>query len=321
MHSSENNPLVSVIIPNYNHESYLIERIESVLNQSYKNFEIIILDDNSNDGSWEIINKYSNNNKVAYIEKNTKNSGSTFYQWRKGVLLAKGDYIWFAESDDVADSSFLDEVMKVFISHDNINLVYTGSNMIDLNSKVIGDLDWWVEDLRDNAWSKNFVMDGNSFISKYHSVRNVVMNASSAVIKKESYLLNEHKNTEYKLCGDWITWIHMIKGSKVGYVNSKLNNYRFHDKTVRANSDKKNIVFKESFKIRSYCYSKFSISSDVLNLIYLETYNNIVGVTSGENLIRKAVNFSYSIMYMLFKDFKFSIGFLKFLFFRKIFIK
>lgn len=318
MHFSVNKPLVSVIIPNYNHETYLVERIESVLNQTYNNFEVIILDDYSNDNSWELISKYSNNNKVVHIEKNTKNSGSTFYQWNKGIYLAKGDYIWIAESDDVAKPTFLEEVMDVFMTQDHINVVYTGSNMIDERSRIIGDLDWWVADFKDFAWSNSFVMNGNDFISKYHSVRNVVMNASSAVFKKEIYIINEHNNTKYKLCGDWITWIYMIKDSNVGYVKCNLNNYRFHNKSVRENSDKKNIIFKESFKIRSYCYSNFFIPTETLNLIYLETYNNIMSVMSGKNIFRKIIHLSNCFMYIFLRDLKFSIGFLRFLLFVKL---
>ena len=93
-------PLVSVIIPNYNHARFLIERIDSVLNQSYKNFEIIVLDDKSTDNSVEIIMKYSNNKHVSQIVINDENSGSPFLQWQKGFKLAKGELVWIAESDD-----------------------------------------------------------------------------------------------------------------------------------------------------------------------------------------------------------------------------
>ena len=75
------NPLVSVIIPNYNHAPFLKERIDSVLNQSFDNFEVIILDDKSTDHSKEVIESYRNHEKVVHIEYNSQNSGSTFKQW------------------------------------------------------------------------------------------------------------------------------------------------------------------------------------------------------------------------------------------------
>ncbi len=101
------NILVTVIVPNYNHAPYLKRRIESILNQTYQDLELIILDDCSNDNSIDIIKQYQNHKKISHIERNEKNSGSPFKQWQKGIELAKGEYIWIAESDDYADPEFL----------------------------------------------------------------------------------------------------------------------------------------------------------------------------------------------------------------------
>src|SRR5688572_15349118 len=95
--------LVSVIVPNYNHADFLQQRLESILNQTYQHFEVIILDDFSTDDSKDIIEKYRHNSKVTLISYSTKNMGSTFAQWNKGVEMASGEIIWMAESDDVAD--------------------------------------------------------------------------------------------------------------------------------------------------------------------------------------------------------------------------
>ena len=92
--------LVSIIIPNYNHAKFLDERIQSVLNQTYQNFELIILDDKSSDNSVEVINQYKDDPRVSSIIINKDNSGSTFKQWYKGIEIAKGEIIWIAESDD-----------------------------------------------------------------------------------------------------------------------------------------------------------------------------------------------------------------------------
>ena len=76
-------PNVSVIIPNYNHALYLQVRLDSVFNQTYQDFEVIILDDCSTDNSREIIEKYANNPKTSHIIFNDVNSGSTIKQWEK----------------------------------------------------------------------------------------------------------------------------------------------------------------------------------------------------------------------------------------------
>ena len=99
---------ISIIIPNYNHAKYLPQRLESVYNQTYQDFEVILLDDCSNDDSVTILNTYAKHLKTSHVVFNDKNSGNTFTQWAKGIALAKGDFIWIAESDDVADLSFLE---------------------------------------------------------------------------------------------------------------------------------------------------------------------------------------------------------------------
>ena len=80
-----NEPLVSVIVPNYNHAPYLRERIDSILNQTFQDFELILLDDCSPDNSREIINSYKDNPHVSHIVLNEENSGNTFVQWDLGV--------------------------------------------------------------------------------------------------------------------------------------------------------------------------------------------------------------------------------------------
>ncbi|WP_029037680.1 glycosyltransferase family 2 protein [Salinimicrobium xinjiangense] len=101
-------PLVSVILPNYNHALYLQERMDSILNQTYRNFELIILDDASTDQSHEILEKYRDHEKVTQFLINRINTGSPFVQWKKGLELARGEIIWIAESDDSCESNFLE---------------------------------------------------------------------------------------------------------------------------------------------------------------------------------------------------------------------
>ena len=87
---------VSIIVPNYNYERYLKERINSILNQTYTDYELILLDDASTDNSAELLAKYKNHPKVSHVIINKENSGSPFKQWMKGILLAKGEWIWIA---------------------------------------------------------------------------------------------------------------------------------------------------------------------------------------------------------------------------------
>src|SRR5689334_17639702 len=113
-------PFFSVIIPNYNHAAYLEQRIHSVLKQSFKDFEVIVLDDASTDNSTALIQKYPSIIKVV----NEKNSGSPFRQWEKGAALAKGEWLWFAESDDLASPAFLQTMYDVIQKNKTAGLIY-----------------------------------------------------------------------------------------------------------------------------------------------------------------------------------------------------
>lgn len=126
---------VSVIIPNYCHARFLNQRIDSVLNQTYRDYEVIILDDCSTDNSREIIESYRNHPKISHIVYNEKNSGSTFIQWEKGFELARGEYIWIAESDDVARSTFLEECMNAFSSYSDVSIVFSDCLFVDENTR------------------------------------------------------------------------------------------------------------------------------------------------------------------------------------------
>ena len=92
------NPLVSVIIPTYNRAGYLERAIKSVLNQTYQNLEIIIIDDNSKDGTKKTVLDF-NVSKLRYY-RNLNNRGAPFSR-NRGIELSKGDYINFLDDDDV----------------------------------------------------------------------------------------------------------------------------------------------------------------------------------------------------------------------------
>src|SRR5574344_1878499 len=125
-------PLVSIIIPNYNHADDVEERIRNIFNQTYTNYEIIILDDKLTDSSIEIINKFRGNSHISNIIINKENSGSPFKQWFKGISLAKGDLIWIAECDDSCELNMLEELVNTYIKY-NCVFTFARSMVIDSN--------------------------------------------------------------------------------------------------------------------------------------------------------------------------------------------
>jgi len=239
-------PLVSVIIPSYNHEKFLKERIDSVLNQTFQDFELIILDDLSPDNSREIIESYRAHPKVSQIIYNEKNSGSTFFQWNKAVLsLAKGEFIWIAESDDVADPKFLEALVPMLQQHSEVVLAYSQSAKMDSEGKITGSWSEWTQDLVEgNYFNDSFQMNGQEYTEKFLIHKNTIPNASAVLFRRKTYAEIGGAVVDMKTNGDWDLWLKFLLLGDVYFHNQMLNNFRYHSTSViaRAKSDGSNNV-------------------------------------------------------------------------------
>ncbi len=232
--------LISVIVPNYNHEKYLKERLDSIFSQTYLNFEVILLDDCSTDNSRDILNQYSQHPKVSHCIFNDVNTGNTFVQWNKGIALAEGEFIWIAESDDFCDSDFLEEVSKPLIANENVVLSYCQSNRVDEKGKVFGNWKTHSDSLSVKQFENDFVLEGDFFIENYLIYKNVIPNASAVVLKKKYLQIPSDliSSNELKYCGDWVIYLQQIINHKVAFVASSMNNFRFHSSSVIAKASK-----------------------------------------------------------------------------------
>ncbi|RYE18703.1 MAG: NAD-dependent epimerase/dehydratase family protein [Sphingobacteriaceae bacterium] len=227
-------PKVTVIIPNYNHSPYLPKRIESVLNQIYTDFEVILLDDCSPDNSREIIASYAAKDGRINVVLNEYNSGSTFKQWNKGIGLAKGKYIWIAESDDYADVSFLKTLVAELEKDERVGVAYCDSWDINEENVVISNRDSFYSNLDAILWKNNFVLEGKSLLSDFMSYRNIIPNASAAVIRKSVLTEVGSADETFRLNGDWVFWAKILAVSYVAFVSEKLNYFRQHTNNVRS---------------------------------------------------------------------------------------
>lgn len=115
-------PLVSVITPVFNGENFLRESIESILNQTFKNFEYIIIDDCSNDNTWQILKEYSKKDKRIKIYKNESNLGIAGNR-NKGISLSGGKYIAWQDADDISFSDRLEKECNVLEKNSQIGII------------------------------------------------------------------------------------------------------------------------------------------------------------------------------------------------------
>lgn len=237
-------PRVSVIVPNYNHAEFLEQRIESILNQTCQDFELILLDDNSTDESIAILHKYKHHPKVSQWVVNSVNSGSPFVQWNLGVSLAKGEYVWIAESDDWAELTFLEEMLSVVDRFKGVVLAYSLAKYINRN----GEEAWKM-----NETNATQFFQGKEYVRRFLINANVIYNVSMTLIHRESYMKTEYRLIEsMKLCGDWLLYVMICLQGNVVCVNKALSNYRIHDTNTSATAEKKGLSFLEGFRILSY---------------------------------------------------------------------
>lgn len=233
---------VSVIIPNYNHAKYLKERIDSVLNQNFPDFEIIILDDCSTDESREIIESYRGQPKVSRIIYNEVNSGNTFMQWAKGIAQANSDWIWIAESDDWCEPTLLSELYNNARKYPDCVMAYCQSVMFENNDII------WKSEARRFAE----IIDGNTFVRQHMLKGNAVFNASMCIFRKDTYTHIHHEFKKYKLSGDWIFWIEVALQGNVFISGKILNYFRKHPQDVSSAAFVKGLIYTEYFDVLAY---------------------------------------------------------------------
>ncbi|NOT52689.1 MAG: glycosyltransferase family 2 protein [Chitinophagaceae bacterium] len=219
---------VSVIIPNYNHAAFLKQRIGSVLAQTYTNFELILLDDCSDDHSKEILLQYSDHPKVTHLVFNEVNSGSPFKQWIKGISLAKGNWIWIAESDDNAEPGFLETAMATVNNNPDTGLFYTDSHIISNTNSFKRFSDWKNNFYKTDRWSGNYHAKGIDETNSYLQFTNIINNASAAVFKKENLAEIAPRLRDFTYYGDWYLFLSLAARNTISYCHLPLSHYNEH---------------------------------------------------------------------------------------------
>ena len=228
-------PRISVIVPNFNYARYLEIRLNSIFNQTRQDFEVIYLDDASTDNSREEYERLAGDPRMRAIF-NQRNSGVAFRQWNKGVREARGEFIWIAEADDVADPRLLEVLIQRLESDPQCGIAYCASQFIDEQGNVTGRAEDELSSLDADRWHHDFVSQGRDECSRYLIQRNTIFNASAVVFRREVYLQAGEADENLKLCGDWITWAKMLFHSNLAYVAEPLNSFRRHGQSVRSNT-------------------------------------------------------------------------------------
>ncbi len=264
----ENSPLVSIVIPLFNAKDYIAETIESVLKQSYKNIELIVVDDCSTDGSYELVEDFSKRDSRVKLIRLEQNFGGPAKPRNIGVKNSKGDYIAFLDADDIWEEEKL-EVQIGLMEQEGYNFTSTNILNVDENLKDI-----------DSRYSiSNFLRR----ISKKRGVCDLIKNsfiATSSVVVKRDIIEKFSEDRDFISVEDLCLWIRLLdkKETKYSYISQKLVKYRVLSKSI---SDRSKIykqetranlcIIKYIFKRDKYeyigCYYRFTLKLYILYIL------------------------------------------------------
>jgi glycosyltransferase involved in cell wall biosynthesis len=271
-------PKVSVIIPNYNHARFLEQRIQSILDQTYRDFEIIYLDDCSTDNSNEVFAKFADNPRIRAICNQT-NSGSPFKQWNKGIKHANGEYIWIAEADDYAEPKFLESLVPILDDNSQVGLAYCQSWQVDEFGNIIHTLEHWTDNLSKHHWHSNFVNGGLDECTNYLLFQNTIPNASAVLIRRKIYEEVGYAEESMTFCGDWITWVKLLLISDVAFIANPLNYFRSHNSSVSSRSISNGTNVYEKSQIINFINQRLNLSRQILEVLSEKVIDEWVSIT------------------------------------------
>ncbi len=257
-------PLVSIVVPNFNHAPYLRERLETIYKQKYKNFEVILLDDASTDDSLKILREFQNlHADNTRLIVNEKNSGGVFKQWQRGISEARGELIWIAESDDFSAENFLSELVPAF-ADDAIALAFCRTDFIQDGQKIFTTEDYLL-DVPAFDWTKNFSVTAAEFVANGFGVKNIIPNVSGVVFRRPKSFHAEILSLwdELKLCGDWAFYLDVIKGGCVYFTPQATNFYRVHQKSTSLKVQDEPRYFSEHEKIAEFVAKNYSVPNEI----------------------------------------------------------
>lgn len=219
---------VSVVIPCFNNENTILETIDSVMNQTYSNIEIIVVNDGSTDKSLELL-KNIPNNKIKVLTQENQGPSPTR---NKGAKLAKGDYLLFVDGDDKIAPTYIEECVNILDEDPSINIVYTKARFFEAL-----DSEWKLPEFE----LSSFLTNNCIYIS--------------AMIRRNVFFDVGCFDENLRYTEDWELWIHIIK--KYGGVHRVKKTLFFYRKRNDNTSLTNTFSFtEEEEKSRLYIYNK-----------------------------------------------------------------
>lgn len=265
------NLLVSVCIPTFNRFKYLKKTLDSIVKQTYKNLEIIVLDNASTDNTEELVQEYIIKYGIKYF-RNPVNIGAE--NWNKCVDLASGEYIALYHSDDIYDSQIVEKETKVLSNNKDIGAVFTSGYHINKNDRIVNRSK--LSFIKEN---EIYYLDNRNGFQKFLDFGCFLI-CPTSMIRKEIYKeIGNFNCSKYKQAFDFDLWIRILLKYKIAIINEPLVKYRIHPKFAYEFDDEP-----DGYKV---------IDNYINNKEYFDIFKNLNLVKFNER--RKADRFKFAV--------------------------
>lgn len=281
---NSSNPKISIVTASYNYEDLIKETIESVLAQTYSEWELIIVDDGSTDNSREVIKSYANRDERISLFTHPDNTNKGLCETVKlGCERATGEYIAFLESDDVWTPNYLEEKINALKSYPEVRLIFNSVEMFGDN-KTIGEYEKYFQ-------ISGKILDKIRFPANIFNAMlliNLVPTFSCAMVKKETLLACNFDNL-YGPWLDWGLWLQITYKHSVAYLPKNLTKWRMHQKSYINTSDKikrNNNQIMRSVAKNIFCAEQNPLKKTILTNYY---YMVLIFFKTTKGLIKKLI--------------------------------
>ena len=260
------NPKVSIILTSYNHAKFIRQSIDSALNQTFSDFELIILDDHSSDHSWEIISEYEDNRIIAHRNDTNQRMGNI----RKAIdCYSSGEFIAIHHSDDVWEPTKLEKQVSYLEDHPNVGAVFTQAKIIDENNQPIttDNYPYYEKFKQPNRsrfeWLRFFFYNGN-----------VLCNPSG--MRRKAFIKEIHPNNGFLQLPDLSLWVQLCFKHDIHILQEELTQFRVLSDKSNWSGDKPQNRIRVQFELfRIFDHYKKISTKEELVKIFPEAENYI----------------------------------------------
>ena len=264
---------VSIITASYNYENYIKETIESVIAQTFQDWEMIIVDDGSTDNSVDVIKSYSEKDSRIKLFKHENGVNRGLAETLQlGIKHASSDWVAFLEYDDTITPEYLTEKFNIIEKYPDVDFIFNDLNMFG-DEDVIADTQCYF--VKQKGILKRYQFPTN-LLEAFKGTHANLISTFSCVMAKKCSLQDLNYKSPIKSCLDWWLWLQIVCKSQMYYIDKPLTNWRMH-KSSYINCDTSNQIDSTLFEIsRNYfLHDKSAIIKNILLLFNLIRKNII----------------------------------------------